>query len=297
MSSSYIKLNALEKGIDVSKWNGTIDWASVKNSGIDYVIIRAGYGTSTVDPQFKSYIEGAKKAGLKIGVYWFSYATSVEKAKQEAQACLQTLSPYKSSINYPVFFDFEYASVDYARKNGINITKNLASQMANAFLNTVKSQGYTTGLYTNREFSNTYYNTDLLYSNNLWVAQYNSTNSFGKPYPIWQYSESGKVPGISGAVDLNYTCLNTFGINLNTNSGSNSNINTGTSTPSASSEKGVTTANLNFRKSASTSSLVINTIPKNTTVEILEQLSSGWYKIKYKGLTGYVSGSYVSIKK
>ena len=169
--------------------------------------------------------------------------------------------------------------------------------MANAFLNTVKSQGYTTGLYTNRDFSNTYYNTDLLYSNNLWVAQYNSTNSFGKPYPIWQYSESGKVPGISGAVDLNYTCLNTFGINLNTNSGSNSNINTGTSTPSASSEKGVTTANLNFRKSASTSSLVINTIPKNTTVEILEQLSSGWYKVKYKGLTGYVSGSYVSIKK
>ena len=297
VSSSYIKLNALEKGIDVSKWNGTIDWNSVKNSGIDYVIIRAGYGTSTVDPQFKSYIEGAKKAGLKIGVYWFSYATSVEKAKQEAQACLQTLSPYKSSINYPVFFDFEYASVDYAKKNGINITKNLVSQMANAFLNTVKSQGYTTGLYTNRNFSNTYYNTDLLNSNNLWIAQYNSTNSFGKPYSIWQYSESGKIPGISGAVDLNYTCLNTFGINLNTNSGSNSNINTGTSTPSASSEKGVTTANLNFRKSASTSSLVINTIPKNTTIEILEQLSSGWYKIKYKGLTGYVSGSYVSIKK
>ena len=122
---------------------------------MDYVIIRAGYGTSTVEPQFKNYIEGAKKAGLKIGVYWFSYATSVEKAKQEAQACLQTLSPYKSSINYPVFFDFEYASVDYARKNGINITKNLASQMANAFLSAVKSQGYTTGLYTNRDFSNT----------------------------------------------------------------------------------------------------------------------------------------------
>ena len=76
----------------------------------------------------------------------------------------------------------------------------------------------------------------------------------------------------------------------------NSNNNT-TNTPSISTEKGVTTDNLNFRKSASTSSLVINTIPKNTTIEILEQLSSGWYKVKYKGLTGYVSGSYVSIKK
>ena len=78
VSSSYITLNPLEKGIDVSKWNGSINWQSVKNSGVDYVIIRAGYGNSTVDSQFKNYIEGAINAGLKIGVYWFSYATSAE---------------------------------------------------------------------------------------------------------------------------------------------------------------------------------------------------------------------------
>ena len=81
ISSNYINLNILERGIDVSKWNGSIDWNNVKSSGIDYVMIRAGYGSSTVDPNFKSYIEGASAAGLKIGVYWFSYATSVDKAR------------------------------------------------------------------------------------------------------------------------------------------------------------------------------------------------------------------------
>ncbi len=288
VSSSYLRLNPIEKGIDVSKWNGNIDWKSVKNSGIDYVIIRAGYGSSTVDPQFKNYVEGAKNAGLKIGVYWFSYATNAANAKIEAQKCLDTLAPYKNSITYPVFFDFEYESVNYANKNGVTVTKNLATQMANEFLNTIKSQGYTTGIYTNKDFSNTYFSSDLLYSNNLWVAQYSSTNTFNKPYNMWQYSETGRVPGISGNVDLNYTCLK-----MN-NSNSTNNDNT-TNTPSTSSEKGVTTDNLNFRKEASTSSSIITTIPKNTTIEIIDKSISGWYKVKYQNNTGYVSSKYVKL--
>ena len=285
VSSSYLKLNPIEKGIDVSKWNGSIDWKSVKNSGIDYVIIRAGYGTSTVDPQFKTYIEGARNAGLKIGVYWFSYATSPEKAIIEAQKCLETISPYKNSITYPVFFDFEYDSVDYANKNGVKVTKNLATSMANAFIDTIESQGYSTGIYTNKDFSSTYYTEDLINSSNLWVAQYSSTNTFGKPYSMWQYSEKGIVPGISGYVDLNYTCLKTFGGNSSTND-----------TPSTSTQKGVTTANVNFRNGASTSSSIIATIPKDTTIEIIDKSTSGWYKVEYKGVTGYVSSEYVTLE-
>lgn len=357
VSSSYIKLNILEKGIDVSKWNGSINWQSVKNSGVDYVIIRGGYGTSTVDSQFKNYIEGARNAGLKIGVYWFSYATSPEMAKAEAKKCLNTIAPYKNSINYPVFFDYEYDSVAYARKNGINVTKNLATQIANAFLNTVKASGYSTGIYTNKNFSSNYFTENLINSNNLWIAQYNSVNTFGRPHSIWQYSEKGMVPGIKGNVDLNYTFLKTWktaqtsesisspstsfekgktthNLNLRKSASTSSGIimtipknssidivdkstygwykirynnnigyvssnyvtlNTNISnTPSSTHKKyGVTTANLNFRKSASTSSLIIKTIPKNTSVEILEKLSSGWYKVKYKGLTGYVVGTYI----
>ncbi|MEW9077055.1 SH3 domain-containing protein, partial [Terrisporobacter glycolicus] len=284
VQASYLKLNPIEKGIDVSKWNGTINWSSVKNSGVDYVIIRAGYGTSTIDPKFKTYIEGAKSVGLKIGVYWFSYATTPENAAIEAQACLNAISPYKNSITYPVFFDFEYDSVRYANNNGVKVTKDLATRMANSFLNKVESKGYTSGIYTNKDFSSSYFTNDLINSNNLWVAQYSSTNTFGKPYSMWQYSEKGSVPGISGYVDLNYTCLKTFG----GNSG-----NDDTSTPSG--NQGVTTANVNFRKSASTSSSIIETIPKNTTVEIVDKSTSGWYKVKYKGNTGYVSKDYVKL--
>ncbi|WP_434793959.1 hypothetical protein TPDSL_05040 [Terrisporobacter petrolearius] len=284
VQASYLRLNPIEKGIDVSKWNGNINWRSVKNSGVDYVIIRGGYGTSTIDPKFKTYIEGAKSVGLKIGVYWFSYATTPNNAAIEAQACLNAISPYKSSVTYPVFFDFEYDSVRYANNNGVKVTRDLASRMATSFLNQVESKGYTSGIYTNKDFSSTYFTSDLISSNNMWVAQYSSTNTFGKPYSMWQYSEKGSVPGISGYVDMNYTCLKTFG-------GSS-----GSEEPSTPSEnQGVTTANVNFRKSASTSSSIIETIPKNTNVEVIDKSTSGWYKVKYKGNTGYVSKDYVKL--
>lgn len=217
VSSSYVNLNVIEKGIDVSKWNGTIDWNKVKNSGIDYAIIRAGYGTSTVDPMFHTNIKGAIDAGLKVGVYWFSYATSSEKAKIEAQKCLETISPYKKNITYPVFYDFEYESVDYAIKQGVTITKDLASEMANTFVNYTKSQGYDSGIYTNLDFSNKYFTTDLLHNNNMWIAQYRSECTFAKPYMMWQYTESGKVDGINGKVDLNYTCLKSMTHDYNGN--------------------------------------------------------------------------------
>ena len=92
--ASYLELKPIEKGIDVSKWNGDIDWKSVKDAGADYVIIRAGFGSSTVDEKFYQNIKGARDAGLKIGIYWFSYATSVEKAKAEAQKCIEVISEF-----------------------------------------------------------------------------------------------------------------------------------------------------------------------------------------------------------
>lgn len=233
ISSNYINLNILERGIDVSKWNGSIDWNNVKSSGIDYVMIRAGYGSSTVDPNFKSYIEGASAAGLKIGVYWFSYATSVDKARIEAEKCLQTISPYKDKISYPVYFDYEYASVDYATDNGITITKDLASQMANTFINTIKSSGYDTGLYTNKDFSSKYFDTELLYSNNLWIAQYNSQCTFDKPYMMWQYTDKGSVNGINGYVDMNYTYLKSMKYDYTGNVPPSNDGNLDTTTPNS----------------------------------------------------------------
>ena len=208
ISSSYVSLNPFEKGIDVSKWNGTIDWNKVKASGIDYVIIRAGYGSKTVDPQFKSYIEGASKAGLKIGVYWFSYAYNVEMAKNEAKVCLETIAPYKNNISYPVYFDFEYDSVRYANDNGATITKSLSTEMANTFLNEVEKQGYTSGIYTNKDFGDRYFSEYLLLENNLWVAQYSDNCTYNRPYMMWQYTDQGTIDGINSTkFDMNYTFL------------------------------------------------------------------------------------------
>ena len=208
VSSAYIDLIPFEKGIDVSKWNGKIDWNKVKADGIDYVIIRAGYGISDVDPMFYENMKGATNAGIKVGVYWFSYAYSPERAKVEAQKCLEVISPYKNNITYPVFFDYEYKSVDYVKKTyGITVTKELASQIANSFMNTIESNGYETGLYTNYDFSSRYFSDEVLCDNNLWIAQYRSECTFEKPYIMWQYTENGKVNGINSDVDLNYTTL------------------------------------------------------------------------------------------
>ena len=294
VNSSYLKLNPIEKGIDVSKWNGTIDWNKVKSSGIDYVIIRAGFGASSVDAKFKTYIEGAANAGLKIGVYWFSYATSPEKAALEAQKCLETVSPYKNSITYPIFFDYEYDSVKYANNNGVTITRNSATQIASAFMNTIKSYGYDTGIYTNKDFSTTYFTENLISSTNLWIAKYNRTNILNESCSMVQYSERGLVPGINGYVDLNYTYLKTSRNNSSTYSTSYTQTQSSVSSTS-NSTKGVTTVNLNLRKDMSASSSVVYTIPANANVDVLEKSSYGWYKVKYKHFVGYVSGNYVNL--
>lgn len=206
VSENYITaINVKEKGIDVSKWNGTINWSKVKSSGIDYAIIRAGYGTDTIDPMFKSNIEGAIKAGVKVGVYWFSYASSPEKAKIEANKCLEVIAPYKNNISYPVFFDFEQSSADWVKNNyNITVTKSLGTSMAKSFMDTVKSQGYTPGLYTGIPLQQ-YFSDELLDSSYTWLAQYSYRTSYPKQFSMWQYGEDGYVDGISGSVDINYT--------------------------------------------------------------------------------------------
>jgi len=212
VSGTYITLSPAQLGIDVSKWNGSIDWNKVKASGVDYAIIRAGYGTSTVDPYFHENIKGAINAGVEVGVYWFSYATTSAKAKIEAQKCIETIAPYKDKISYPVFFDFEYDSVDYALNQGVTVTKSLATSMSNAFLDCVEGQGYKGGLYTNNDFGSRYFSDELLSSSYLWIAQYSSTNTYPRPYMMWQYTDKGTIEGIGTSTspkyfDMNYTFL------------------------------------------------------------------------------------------
>lgn len=177
-------------GLDVSKWNGTIDWKAVKKAGIQFVIIRAGYGTGYVDPYFKRNIEAAIENNLLIGVYWFSYSHTFQGAKLEAKKCIKTISPYKEHITLPVFWDFEYDSVNYAKKNGHSISKNLASGMADTFCTTINSKGFRAGIYTNIDYSNRYFLKDVLAKYHTWIAQWTSNCTYKEHYIMWQCSDN-----------------------------------------------------------------------------------------------------------
>ena len=215
------------KGIDVSKHNGYINWKKVKNDGIKFVIIRAGYGSSTIDERFEEYINGAIEENLDVGIYWFSYAISEEKARLEALKCMEVIKPYKDKITYPIFYDFEYDSVSYAKKHGVIINKTKATAFAYAFLKEIQRGGYIPGLYTNIDFSNNYFFKSIQREYDLWIAQYSSRSTYSESHVMWQYSESGRVSGISGNVDLDY-CYKKYKKNNNDdkNSGTDTNPNT-----------------------------------------------------------------------
>lgn len=184
------------KGIDVSRWQGKIDWKQVKKAGVDFAIIRGGYGENHVDPRFYENAKGANEADVPMGVYWFSYALNKEMARKEARYAVELARQYQ--VSWPIAYDFEYDSVEYAAKKGVIITRSLATQMAKAFCEEVKKFGYIPMFYANLEYFD---RSQLPYD--LWYAQYASTAAV-KEKTIWQYSSQGKIPGIEGTVDLNY---------------------------------------------------------------------------------------------
>lgn len=186
------------RGIDVSKHNGVIDWQKVKDQ-VDFVMLRAGYG-KTVDTRFKRNIKECNELGIPVGIYWFSYAYTVTQAKAEAQMCIDTIKDYK--ITYPVCYDFEYDSIEQARKKGIVITRNLMVEMARAFLLEIEKAGYYAMNYTNIDFLNKGFS-ELTNRFDTWLAQWGKSSPT-KPCGIWQFSSTGKIDGINGNVDLNY---------------------------------------------------------------------------------------------
>ena len=193
-------------GIDVSKWNGNIDWNAVKNSGVSYVIIRCGYrgsssGAMIVDPKFKANIQGASAAGLKVGIYFFSQAVNEVEAVEEASMTLSLIKGYK--ISYPVFIDIEGSG-----GRGDRIDKNTRTAVANAFCKTIQNGGYSAGIYANKTWFESKMNTASLTGYKLWLAQYAAQPTYkATRYDMWQYTSKGKINGISGNVDMNISYL------------------------------------------------------------------------------------------
>lgn len=193
----------VKKYIDISKWQGDVDFAKLKGK-VDGVIIRAGYGQNNIDEKFKRNISECNRLGIPCGVYWFSYAYTEEMAKKEAEYCLAAIKPYK--VELPVCFDFEYDSVEYAQKNGVGVGKTLATALCHAFCGVIEKAGYYAMNYTNGDYLSRYFDASTL-RYDLWYAAWPSKPDPNKPpreCGIWQYSSKGSVPGISGNVDMNY---------------------------------------------------------------------------------------------
>lgn len=187
------------KGLDVSKFQGEVDWEKVKAAGYQFAMLRAGYGYNTVDEQFRRNASECNRIGLPIGVYWFCYAFTPEKAALEADGCISTVSGYR--LDYPVCYDIEQASADYAVKQGISFTPGLAHSLVKSFCDRVEEKGYYAMFYSNRSFFDTYLGTALSKRYAFWYARYTSAFD-GTDCGIWQYTSTGSVPGISGNVDL-----------------------------------------------------------------------------------------------
>ena len=189
-------------GIDVSEHNGKLDWATIKKAGISFAIVRTGYGTGYTDAYFKRNIEGALAQGLHVGIYHFSYALSAAGAKKEAEYVLKLLDPYKGKIVMPVFFDFEYDTVSYAKKHGVTLGKESFNSHAVAFCETIRAAGYTPGVYYNLDYARNYVDKSRLGGYAQWYAQYAATASIDG-WDFWQYSSSYTIPGCSGRFDVN----------------------------------------------------------------------------------------------
>ena len=199
--------NAVKLGIDVSKWNGEIDWEIVKAEGVDFAIIRCGYRGSSSgwlieDPYFYKNLTGAKKAGVRVGLYFFTQAVNPVEAVEEASMVVSLLGD--TEIDYPVYIDIEGAG---GNGRADNLDAAARTAIANAFCRTIRNAGLDAGVYSSRYW---YYNNllvDEMDSLKLWLAEYRDTPLYTGRYDMWQYTSSGSVAGIEGRVDLNVSYL------------------------------------------------------------------------------------------
>ncbi|SHH47884.1 Glycosyl hydrolases family 25 [Butyrivibrio fibrisolvens DSM 3071] len=191
-------------GLDVSKFQGEIDWESVADAGVEYAFIRVGNrGTSTgkivEDEYFKANIEGAIKAGIEVGVYFYSSAINEDEALEEAKFVLDAIEPYE--VTYPVVIDIERPdSADYRTQS---VSQDEMTDIALKFCDTVKGAGYTPMIYGNNETFALILDMSRLEGIDKWVAFYGVPLYFPYEFTIWQYSAAGKIDGIKGEVDLN----------------------------------------------------------------------------------------------
>lgn len=300
-------------GIDVSKWQGTIDWSKVKASGIEYAMIRVGYrtegkGTLCEDIYAKYNLQNASKAGVKVGVYFFSTAVSTQEAEEEAAWVTGFIAKYK--ITYPVVYNCEGFTQADSRMN--SLTNSERTNIAMAFLKYVEKKGYTPMLYaSSSELSNSaYWDTDKISGKyKIWVAQYLGTayttgtkSSYTGEHAMWQYTNKGIVDGISGSVDMNIAY---FGYSSEAEPKESGQIEEAAAPTQATTqynpykdvnEQVTAKDETNLRTSASTSDNG-NVAYKLKNGEVVTRTAigtNGWSKVVYNGQTLYAISNYLT---
>lgn len=198
-------------GIDVSEYQGEIDWEQVKQAGIDFAFIRVGYrtygdGIITYDSAFQRNIEGAQEAGIKVGAYFYSQATNADEAIEEADAVIDALAGY--DITYPVVYDWELVYHDNARTDDVSVEA--LADCCVSFCERVKDSGYTPMIYQNTGTATHKLDLPRIKDYDFWLAEYGDQPSYYYDFKIWQYSNTGSIPGVEGEVDLNI-CFRPYG--------------------------------------------------------------------------------------
>ena len=295
-------------GIDVSKWQGKIDWQKVKNSGIEFAFIRIGYrgenGIVYKDDNADYNIQQAQKAGVLVGVYFFSTAVSEAEAKEEAEWTLQAIEGYK--ISYPVVYDCEGYKNSTSRMFDLSVTERTSN--AFAFLQTVKDAGYDAMFYGARgEIEDeAYWDIQKIEKNfKIWVAQYSATTYPTKEKPdyagkcaAWQYTNKGRVDGVSGNVDM-VVCYFT----KKEATAKNASATPATAeAPLTDEEKLYTSVNeqvtakevTNLRTAATTKSDIVAALKNGEVATRVGVGTNGWSKLQYNGQTVYAITSYLT---
>lgn len=197
-------------GVDVSEYQGDIDWAQVKNAGIDFAFLRLGYrgttqGLLNVDGKFEQNFEGATGAGLFVGVYFFSQAVSEAEARAEADFVIETLNGRKTA--YPIVFDWEppvpSEQLPAEKLRAYNMDGGDVTKFGAAFCERIKEAGYKPCVYTNKYMAYEFFDLEQWKDYDLWYAEYQKAPSLYYDFRIWQYTDEGNVPGIDGGVDVN----------------------------------------------------------------------------------------------
>lgn len=217
--------SGIQQGIDVSYHNGTLDWSTIKAAGVDFAILRAAYrgygteGTLVRDAKFAEYMQGAMSQGIPVGAYIYSQAITTAEAVQEANYILNIVRGY--SLDLPIVFDYEFAGVKSGRLDSAwssgKLNKSKMTDIALAFCDTIKNAGYDAMVYANKTFLSKNLNHEVIENAgyDVWLAHYTTNTNYTGDYKIWQYTSSGKIPGIANKVfDCNFMYSGTISMSL-----------------------------------------------------------------------------------